>query len=94
MIKYKKISILITIFYFIISTSNVLSESLIIPKKKPEISTEKKVISELKSEILPLKKPALDKKDEINAKKEDDKKNILGIILTESKPLVIAKKKI
>ena len=77
-----------------ILTSNALSESLIIPKKKPEISTEKKVISELKSEILPLKKPALDKKDEINAKKEDEKKNILGIILPKSKPLVVAKKKV
>ena len=60
MIKYKKISILITIFCFINLSSNALSESLIIPKKKPEISTEKKVISELKSEILPLKKPSLD----------------------------------
>ena len=92
--KYKKISIIITIFYFIILSSNTFGESLIIPKKKPEISTKKKVISELKSEILPLKKPALDKKNEINAKKEDEKKNILGIILPESKPLVIAKKKI
>ena len=71
MIKYKKISILITIFCFIISTSNVLSESLIIPKKKPDISTKKKIISELKSEILPLKKPLLDKKTEAKFKKKD-----------------------
>ena len=92
--KYKKIPIVIIIIYFIILSPNAFSESLIIPKKKPEISTKKKVISELKSEILPLKKPALDKKEEIKVKKEDQKKNILGIILPESKPLVIAKKKI
>ena len=61
-------------------SSNALSENLIIPKKKPEISTEKKVISELKSEILPLKKPTLDKKDNTKAKNEDEEKNILGII--------------
>ena len=94
MIKYKKISILITIFYFIISTSNVLSESLIIPKKKPEISTEKKVISELKSEILPLKKPSLDIETEDIAQKNNKKKNNLGIILPKNKPLMIAKKKV
>ncbi len=94
MIKYKKISILVTIFCFIISTSNVLSESLIIPKKKPEISTEKKVISELKSEILPLKKPSLDIETEEIAQKNNKKKNNLGIILPKNKPLVIAKKKV
>ncbi|MDA9745298.1 lytic transglycosylase domain-containing protein [Candidatus Pelagibacter sp.] len=94
MIKYKKISILITIFYFIILTSNVLSESLIIPKKKPEISTEKKVISELKSEILPLKKPSLDIETEDIAQKNNKKKNNLGIILPKNKPLMIAKKKV
>ena len=94
MIKYKKISILITIFYLIILSSNTLSESLIIPKKKPEISIEKKVISELKSEILPLKKPSLDIKTKSEAQKDDKKKNNLGIILPKNKPLVIVKKKV
>ncbi len=94
MIKYKKISILITIFCFIILSSNALSENLIIPKKKPEISTEKKVISELKSEILPLKKPSLGIKTDNKAQKEDKNKNNLGIILPKNKPLVIAKKKV
>ena len=75
-------------------SSNVLSESLIIPKKKPEISTEKKVISELKSEILPLKKPSLDIKTKSEAQKDDKKKNNLGIILPKNKPLVIVKKKV
>ena len=73
---------------------NALSESLIIPKKKPEISTEKKVISELKSEILPLKKPSLDIETEDIAQKNNKKKNNLGIILPKNKPLVIAKKKV
>ena len=91
--KYKKIPILITIFYFIILSSNAISESLIIPKKKPEISTEKKVKSLLKSEILPLKKPLLEKKTKTKVQKEDEKKNVLGIILPKSKPLVITKKK-
>ena len=93
MIKYKKISILITISCLIIFSSNALSENLIIPKNKPEISAEKKVISELKSEILPLKKPLLDKKTEAKFKKKDKEKNITGIILPKNKPLVIAKKK-
>ena len=47
----------------------------------------------LKSEILPLKKPSLDKKTE-NKKKEIKKKNNLGIIIPKNKPLVIAKKKV
>ena len=94
MIKYKKISILITILCFIILSSNALSDSLIIPKKKPEISSEKKVISELKSEILPLKKPSLDNKTEAEVKSKDQDKNILGVILPKNKPLVIAKKKV
>ena len=75
-------------------SSNALSENLIIPKKKPEISTEKKVISELKSEILPLKKPSLGIKTDNKAQKEDKNKNNLGIILPKNKPLVIAKKKV
>ena len=75
-------------------SSNALSENLIIPKKKPEISSEKKVISELKNEIFPLKKPSLNKKTEANVKNKDKTKNISGIILPENKPLVIAKKRL
>ncbi len=75
-------------------SSNTLGESLIIPKKKPEISTEKKVISELKNEILPLKKPSLDIKTEEKAQKDDKKKNNFSIILPKNKPLVISKKKV
>ena len=75
-------------------SSNALSENLIIPKKKPEISSEKKVISELKSEIFPLKKPSFNKKTVAKVKSKDKKKNISGIILPKNKPLVIAKKKV
>ena len=52
MIKYKKITVLITIFYFMNLNFNVLGESLIIPKKKPLISSEKKIISELGDKII------------------------------------------
>ena len=43
--KYKKITVLITIFYSMYFNFNVMSESLIIPLKKPQISSEKKIIS-------------------------------------------------
>ena len=74
--KYKKITVLITIFYFMNLSFNALGESLIIPKKKPQISTEKKVISELKSEILPLKKPKLKEKKIAEVKKDKIEKII------------------
>ena len=43
--KYKKITVLITIFYLMNLNFIVQGESLIIPKKKPQISTENKTIS-------------------------------------------------
>ena len=55
--KYKKITTLITIFYFVNFISVALGENLIITEKKPQISSEKKIISDLKGEILPIKKP-------------------------------------
>ena len=69
--KYKKITVLITICYFMNFMFNASGESLIIPKKKPQISTEKKVISELKSEILPLKKPKLEEKKTTTIEKKE-----------------------
>ena len=69
--KYKKITVLITICYFMNFIFNATGESLIIPKKKPLISTEKKAISELKSEILPLKKPKLEEKKTTEIKKKE-----------------------
>ena len=72
---------------------NASGESLIIPKKKPQISTEKKVISELKSEILPLKKPKLEKKT-TKIEKKEIQNNKLGIIIPKNKPLIITKEKV
>ena len=92
--KYKKITVLITIFYFMNLNFNVLGESLIIPKKKPQISSEKKIISELKGEILPLKKPKLKEKKTAEIKKEEIQKTNLGILIPKKKPLVITKQKI
>ena len=71
---------------------NVLGESLIIPKGKPQISTEKKIISELKGEILPLKKPKLEEKKSSEIKKKEIQEKNLGIIIPKNKPLLITKK--
>ena len=90
--KYKKIIILIKIFYFVSFSFNANSENLIIPKKKPQISSEKKIVSELKSEILPLKKPNLikEKSSEVN---KEQKKTKLSIIIPKSKPIIVSLEK-
>ena len=89
--KYKKITVLITICYFINFIFNATGESLILPKKKPLISTEKKAISELKSEILPLKKPKLEEKKTTKIEKKEIQNNKLGIIIPKNKPLIVRK---
>ena len=91
--KYKKITVLITIFYFVNFASVALGENLIIPKKKPQISSEKKIISDLKGEILPIKKPKFEEKKTTEIKKKEIKKNALGILIPKNKPLVVTKKK-
>ena len=93
MYKFKKTLVLITILYFINLLFSAQSEILIIPKKKPIITSEKKILSELKTEILPIKKPIKQEK-KIIAVESDKKKNNLGILIPKSKPLIIAKKKI
>ena len=93
MYKFKKTLVLITIIYFINLLFSAQSEILIIPKKKPIITSEKKILSELKTEILPIKKPIKQEK-KIIAVESDKKKNNLGILIPKSKPLIIAKKKI
>ena len=72
--KYKKITVLITIFYFMNFIFTALSESLIIPKKKPQISSEERIISDLEGEVLPLKKPKLEEKKQLKLKKKKFKK--------------------
>ena len=91
--KYKKITFLIAICYLMNFMVNALGENLIIPKKKPQISKEKKAISELKSEILPLKKPKFEEKKSIETEKKQIQKK-LSIIIPKSKPLIIAKEKV
>jgi len=92
--KYKKISVLIVILYFINFISSALGERLIIPKGKPQISTEKKIISELKGEILPLKKPKLEEKKSTKIKKKEIQEKNLGIIIPKNKPILITEKEV
>ena len=94
MIKFKKITILITIFSLLNLYSYVMAQDLIIPKEKPKVSTEKKEKIELESEIIPIKKPLAEEKKRENIKKVKTKINNLGIIIPKSKPLIISKKKI
>ena len=94
MIKFKNITILLTIFSLLNLYSYVIAQDLIIPKEKPKISTEKKEKIKLKSEIIPIKKPLAEEKKRENIKKVKTKINNLGIIIPKSKPLIISKKKI
>ena len=80
--KYKKFYVLIAVIYFINLLFHAYGENLIIPNKKPQISDEKKVKSQLKTEILPLEKPKI-----------VEENNFIGIIIPKNKPLVIAQKK-
>ena len=73
---------------------SALGESLIIPKGKPQISTEKKIISELKGEILPLKKPKLEEKKSSKIKKKEIQEKNLGIIIPKNKPILITEKEV
>ena len=88
--KYKKFYVLIAVIYFINLLFHAYGENLIIPNKKPQISDEKKVKSQLKTEILPLEKPKIVEKKKVEEKKEN---NFIGIIIPKNKPLVIAQKK-
>ena len=88
--KYKKFYVLIAVIYFINLLFFAYGENLIIPNKKPQISDEKKVKSQLKTEILPLEKPKIVENKIVEEKKEN---NFTGIIIPKNKPLVIAKKK-
>ena len=92
MVKNKKNIILIIAFYLINFLFNAHSENLIIPKKKPQISNETKVLSELKSEILPLKKPLQSKNEVIQSQKSEKKKQFTDILIPKSKPLIVTKK--
>ena len=69
MIKFKKITLIITIFGFLILFNFAIGQDLIIPKQKPKVSTEKKEKIKLKSDIIPLKKPLLQEQETKDTKK-------------------------
>ena len=94
MIKFKKITLIITIFGFLNLLNFAIGQELIIPKQKPKISTEKKEKIKLKSEIIPIKKPLPEEQETKDTKKVEIETNQLGIIIPKSKPLIISKKKI
>ena len=73
--------------------SVAFGENLIIPKKKPQISSEEKIISDLKGEILPKTKPKFEEKKTTEIKKKEINKKTLGILIPKNKPLVVTKKK-
>ena len=92
--KCKKLFRLIFIISFINFTSPLIGDELIVPKKKPQLSEEKKTYSKLKSEIIPLKKPVPKKENLTSIKKKEKVVKQTGIILPKNKPLIIAKEKI
>ena len=85
---------LIFIISFINFTSPLIGDELIVPKKKPQLSEEKKTYSKLKNEIIPLKKPVPKKENLTSIKKKEKVVHQISILLPKNKPLIIAKEKI
>ena len=91
----KAIKIVILNIVFLCTVQLAFSQDYILPIKKPVLSAEiiKKKIS--KNILIPLKKPILVPKEKITKikKKKEDKKisKIQGVILPESKPLIVKK---
>ena len=79
MIKFKKTTLIITIFGFLNLLNFAIGQELIIPKQKPKVSTEKKEKIKLKSEIIPIKKPLPEQQETKDTKKvEIETKNPLS----------------
>ena len=93
--KFIKILLINTIFF--LSFIEITKSELIIPKKKPVLSSETLKKSNLNNFVLPLKKPPILSEDEtiINKQtaKTEKKKLLNGIIIPKSKPLVVKKDK-
>ena len=93
--KFVKILLINTIFF--LSFIEITKSELIIPKKKPVLSSETLKKSNLNNFVLPLKKPPILLEDEtiINKQttKTEKKKLLNGIIIPKSKPLVVKKDK-
>ena len=91
----KAIKIFILNIVFCCTVQLAFSQDYILPIKKPVLSAEiiKKKIS--KNILIPLKKPILEQKEKITEikKKKEEKKisKIQGVILPESKPLIVKK---
>ena len=91
----KAIKIVILNIFFLCTVQLAFSQENLLPIKKPVLSTEiiEKKIS--KNILIPLKKPILEQKEKITEikKKKEEKKisKIQGVILPESKPLIVKK---
>ena len=91
----KAIKIVILNIFFLCTLQLAFSQENLLPIKKPVLSAEiiQKKIS--KNILIPLKKPILEQKEklaEIKKKKEEKKiSKIQGVILPESKPLIVKK---
>ena len=91
----KAIKIVILNIFFLYVVQLAFSQENLLPIKKPVLSAEiiEKKIS--KNILIPLKKPILEQKEKITEikKKKEEKKisKIQGVILPESKPLIVKK---
>ena len=91
----KAIKIVILNIFFLCTVQLAFSQENLLPIKKPVLSAEiiEKKIS--KNILIPLKKPILEQKEKITEikKKKEEKKisKIQGVILPESKPLIVKK---
>ena len=88
--KFAKILLINTIFF--LSFIEMSKSELIIPQKKPILSSETLKKSNLNNFVLPLKKPLTSLESEIII--TNQKNNIVnGIVIPKSKPLVVKKDK-
>ena len=88
--KFVKILLINTIFF--LSFIEISKSELIIPQKKPILSSETLKKSNLNNFVLPLKKPLISLESEIIITNEEN--NIVnGIVIPKSKPLVVKKDK-
>jgi soluble lytic murein transglycosylase len=91
----KAIKIVILNIFFLCAVQLAFSQENLLPIKKPVLSAEiiEKKIS--KNILIPLKKPIFEQKEKITEikKKKEEKKisKIQGVILPESKPLIVKK---
>ena len=88
--KFAKILLINTIFF--LSFIEISKSELIIPQKKPTLSSETIKKSNLNNFVLPLKKPLISLESEIIITNQEN--NIVnGIVIPKSKPLVVKKDK-